>query len=188
MRDAHHAIDHVKHHLVAEHGIGVLQLGRRHQRNELVQRDEESHRENNVQRRDPSADLGLLAILVRRNLVQRHIGRIAQRAEAQHHSLSQRHDAANHRPSHPLMLLRKPLQRLRMRRNRAIRLAHRDTPGMRRAHHHALQHGLPADQGLLAAFQRRQELDSSHETKVLAQFSHSDWMFLGSQRRIHRQY
>ncbi len=45
-------------------------------------------------------------------------------------------------------------------------------PSVRRAHHHAFQHGLAADQSLLSAFQRRQQLERDKETPHGSQKSH----------------
>jgi hypothetical protein len=39
---------------------------------------------------------------------------------------------------------------------------------MRRAHHHALKHGLSADQGLFPALKRGQQLDGSQESQVIS--------------------
>src|SRR5258708_29090411 len=49
---------------------------------------------------------------------------------------------------------------------------------MRRTHHDALQHGLPADEGFLAAFESWEQLDRCQKTQVLPQTSHSHWMLL----------
>ena len=71
---------------------------------------------------------------------------------------------------HPLVLVRYFLQRLGVRRQGAVGTADADSPGMRRAHHHAFQHRLAADQSsFLAALQRRQELEGSQKPKMAEQ-------------------
>src|SRR5258706_10888678 len=49
---------------------------------------------------------------------------------------------------------------------------------MRRTHHDALQHGLPADEGFLAALESWEQLDRCQKTQILLQTSHSHWMLL----------
>src|SRR5258708_12862972 len=49
---------------------------------------------------------------------------------------------------------------------------------MRRTHHDAFQHGLPADEGLLAALKSWEQLDRCQKTQILPQTSHSHWMLL----------
>src|ERR1700688_2216366 len=90
--------------------------------------------------------------------------------------MSQGDDATHNRPAHPFMLFRKPFQRLAVGRNLARRLAAGNCPGMRRTHHNAFKNGLAADEGLLAALQRRQKLDSYKDPPQCPQKSHTDWM------------
>ena len=73
-----------------KNGIGILQLGGCDQGNELVQKDEEADGKNDIDGSHPAADLGLLGSLffVGRNRVERDVGGVAQRAEAQHHRLA----------------------------------------------------------------------------------------------------
>jgi hypothetical protein len=40
---------------------------------------------------------------------------------------------------------------------------------VRRAHHDTLDHGLPADQGVVAAFEHRHQLEVSRQAKKLSQ-------------------
>jgi hypothetical protein len=42
-------------------------------------------------------------------------------------------------------------------------------PGVRRAHHHAFQHGLAANQGFLPALKGGKKLDSDEETNEISQ-------------------
>src|SRR5258708_12848677 len=49
---------------------------------------------------------------------------------------------------------------------------------MRRTHHDAFQHGLPADEGFLAALKSWEQLDRCQKTQILPQTSHSHWMLL----------
>src|SRR5262249_20034195 len=87
--------------------------------------------------------------------------------------MAQNHHSADQRPSHPLMLLRRPFQRLRVSHDFAGRLPHRDAPSMRRAHHYALENGLAADEGLLTAFESGKQLQGSQKTPENMHFSHS---------------
>ena len=60
-------------------------------------------------------------------------------------------------------------------------------PGMRRAHHDALEHGLPAHQGLLAALERGQQLHRHKKTPPLSQETACFWMpLLGSKAQSTR--
>ena len=155
--EADDAVHHVEDNLIAEHRRDVLlQLGGGHQRQELVHEDEEADREQDVKRGYPAVDLKFLAVLTGRNFIEHDIGGKAQRPEAKSHGLTQCDHAANDRPSHPLVLFRGAFQGLGMRGNGAVGAAHADAPGVRRAHHDALQHRLAAHQGLFTAFQRRQ--------------------------------
>ena len=70
------------------------------------------------------------------------------------------------------MFFREPLQRLAVGGDFAGRLAAGNCPGVRRAHHHAFKHGLAADQGLLAALKRRQQLHRHQETPPCSQETH----------------
>src|SRR5437763_14177899 len=92
--------------------------------------------------------------------------------------MSQRHHAADYRPSHPLMSLGRPLEWLTVGGNFPGGLANRNSPGMGRPHHHAFENGLPADERLLATFQCREQLDSCQKTQILTPTSHTDWMIL----------
>ena len=164
-RNADDAVDYIEQDLVAERRINVLEFGGRDQWNKLVQKDKKSNRENDIYRGYPATDFGLLArfTLIDRNRVERHIGRIAERAEAQHHRLAKRDDATYDRPTHPLVLFREPVERLGIGRNRTVGPADGDSPGVRRAHHDAFEHGLTADQRLLAAFESGQQLDGDEK-------------------------
>ena len=88
------------------------------------------------------------------------------------HGVTERHHAANDRPGHPLAFVRKPFQRFAVSGNFAGRFAAGDGPSVRRAHHHALEHGLAADQGFLAAFKRGQQLHGHQETPPGSQETH----------------
>jgi hypothetical protein len=61
-----------------------------------------------------------------------------------------------------------------------VRLAAGDGPGMWGAHHDAFENGLAADQGFLAAFESRQELDGYQKTPQCSEKLHIDWMFSGA--------
>src|SRR5271168_795142 len=83
------------------------------------------------------------------------------------------------------MLFRQAFQRLAMGGHLARRFAAGNGPGMLRTHHHALKHGLAADQGLLAAFQCRQQLDGYQETPPGSQETqHNDWMILRRTKKL----
>ncbi len=82
-------------------------------------------------------------------------------------------DHASHDgPPHPLVFLRGTIKVFTMGGNLARGFAHGNGPGMGRAHHNALEHGLAADQGLLATLQRRQQLDGHEETPDITQKTH----------------
>ncbi len=169
-RDPDNAIHQVEDHLVAEHRMDAPQSGGRHERHELVHKDEEADRDEHVQRQHPAANLHFLLALLFGEAFERDVGGVAQGAEAERHRLSQRDHAANHRPAHPLVALRRARHRLRVHRHLPRRLAHRDSPGMRRAHHHALQHGLAAhERCLLAVFQGGEQLRGGKQAYELAQ-------------------
>ena len=132
--------------------------------------------EDNVDGRHPSADFDLLLAgvlwLAGLQFVEGDIGGETEGAESERHGVAQSDYAADDRPAHPFMLFGKPLQRFAVGGNFARRLAARDCPGVRRAHHNALEHGLAADQGLLAALQRGQELDRHQESQPRFQKPH----------------
>jgi len=68
--------------------------------------------------------------------------------------------------------IRKPFQGLAMRGNFSGRFAAGDGPRVRRAHHNALKHRLAADQSLLAALKRGEQLHSHKETPPCSQKTH----------------
>ena len=72
------------------------------------------------------------------------------------------------------MLFRRTLERFAHSDHFARGLAAGDGPGVRRAHHHALEHGLPADQGFFATFKRGQKLHGHQETHEISQKTHGD--------------
>jgi hypothetical protein len=61
------------------------------------------------------------------------------------------------------MLFGKAFQRFAMAGQFSGGLAASDAPGMRRAHHNAFEHGLAADQRLLAAFEGREKLNADQK-------------------------
>ncbi len=81
------------------------------------------------------------------------------------------------------MLLRGALQRLAHGHDFARGLTAGDGPGVRGAHHHALKHGLSADQSFFAAFERGQKLNGGEKSQVISEFQHEYWMLLASARR-----
>src|SRR5208282_2296370 len=175
----------------SEDRVHPFQFRRSHQRQVLVHENEEGDGERHIQSRHPAGNfkfLALTVIAIAKSLALRFIGGIGgyffqrriggklQRAEPQGHRVPQRHHPTDHRPAHPFMLLRRPFQRLAVSNNLTRRFAHRDAPGMRRTHHHALQHRLPADEGFLAALQSGQQLYRRQKTQDLPPTSHSHWM------------
>src|SRR5260370_4227813 len=193
-RDTDQSVNQVKQELLPESRIHLFQFGGSQQRQVLVHEDEEGDGKRHIQSRHPASDfklLFILALLVSAScvaavvvariggyLVQRRIGGKFQRAESERHRVAQRHHPAYYWPAHPLMLLGRPLQRFTVRKNLARRLAYGNAPGMRRTHHDALQHRLPADEGFLAALQSREQLDRRQKTQVLPPTSHRHWMLL----------
>src|SRR5580658_7807856 len=93
-----------------------------------------------------------------------NVGREAQSAVAQGHGVTERHDPTDDGPGHPFVLFRRSLDRFAHRDHFTRRLAAGDRPGVWRAHHYAFEHGLAADQRLLATFKRRQKLHGHQKT------------------------
>src|SRR3982074_2351558 len=75
-------------------------------------------------------------------------------AIAEIHRVAKRHYAADDGRCPPFMLFRRALHGFADRNYFARWLAAGDRPGVRRAHHHALEHGLSADQCLFATLER----------------------------------
>ena len=182
-RQPDQAIDQIEHDLAIQRRMRLLQLGGGQQRQVLVHENEESDGDQNIDGCNPAADfkllLGRLAGFVLLQLIQLHIGRESQSAEAECHGMPERHNTAHDRPSHPPVFLGKPFQRFAVRHEFARRLAAGDAPGMRSAHHNAFEHGLAADQRLLAAFERWQKLHAHQKAPQCLKKPHKDWMILG---------
>src|SRR5581483_5425655 len=67
----------------------------------------------------------------------------------------------------------------------ARRLTHRNSPGVGGAHHHALQHGLAADQGgLFAAFQSGKHLHHRKKARHLSETFHAEYWMRGRPTRF----
>ena len=129
--------------------------------------DREQQREHDRARPGAAADLLLLAVVVGRHL---RVRGDAERAEADLERLGERDHAAHDRePQQPvalrpgderlgdhLDLALRPLLRVGAARGELLRrrLAHRHRPGGDAAHHHALEHGLAADRGVLGGLAR----------------------------------
>ena len=148
-----------------------LQLGDNPQRHELVHEDKEGEREEQAgghaqpgraRRRVAAAALAL-------PFLQRHVGREAQRADAQLHGLVESSDAAKNRVLVDLVALRHAVDGHFLGDDPAIRLAHRDAITVRGAHHHAFHDGLPADEGFLAALQCGQHLRMHEDAEKSAE-------------------
>jgi hypothetical protein len=117
------------------------------------------------------------------DVFDRDVRRKAQGAVAQIHGIAERHDAAHNGPGHPFMLLGRALERFAHRDYFARRFAASDRPRVRRAHHHALEHGLTADQRFFPTFKRGKKLYGSEESQVISQSTHDYWMLLTETRR-----
>ncbi len=70
------------------------------------------------------------------------------------------------------MLFRRTLQGLTHGYHFARRLAAGNSPGVRRTHHHAFEHGLTADQGFFAALKGGKKLHGYQETNEISQRAH----------------
>ncbi len=108
-----------------------------------------------------------------------YVGGEAEGAVAQCHGISQGHDAADNGPGHPLVLFRGALQSFTHSDYFARWFAAGDGPGVRGAHHYALEDGLSADQGFFAALECRQKLYGGQETKIVFKRTHGYWMLHG---------
>ena len=100
------------------------------------------------------------------------VGREAQGAVAEIHGVAQSHNAAHDGPGHPFMFFGGSLERFAHGDHFAGGFAASDGPGVRGAHHHALQHGLSADQRFFPAFQGGQKLHGGEESQVISQCTH----------------
>ena len=156
-RDSDDAVHQVENDLLSEYGVHPLQFRRCQQRQKLVHEDEETDRDDDVDRSHPAADFQFLLVFVFVRLglqfVEGDVGGKTQRAETERHRMTQGDDAANDRPRHPFVLFRQPLQRFAVSGHFARRFATGDGPCVRRAHHNAFEHGLAADQRFFAAFE-----------------------------------
>ncbi len=158
-RDADQLLDDHEHEPVRDRvREQVGQAGRQQEE----QADREHQREHDRARPRAAADLLLLAVLVRRHL---RVGGDAERAKADLERLGQRDHAAHDRQAQQAVALGPRDERLRDHLDLAARallgvgpagrelllrrLAHRHRPGRDAAHHHALEHGLAADRGVL---------------------------------------
>ena len=143
-----------------EEGVAELVLDQAGQpdRDDEEEPDRQRHREDDRQPPDPAADLLLVALLV---LLQLCVGGDRQGAEADLQRLAERDDAADHRHPPEPVPLRPRNQWFGAELDLALGVAHRDRPGRDAAHHHPLQHRLPAnrrvalgDQGAIGHAQR----------------------------------
>jgi hypothetical protein len=103
-----------------------------------------------------------------------YVGGETQGAVAEGHGVAERHDSADDGPGHPFVLFRGTLERFAHGDHFARGLAAGDRPGVRRAHHHAFQHSLAADQGFFATFKRGQKLHGHQETHDISQRMHEN--------------
>jgi len=186
-RNSNQAIDEIEDELLAKDWIHMLQLGCGDERKVLVHEDEERDGKDNVYGRHPASDLELLRrdagvrswiffIFVEREIFEHCIGGKLQCAKAKGHGVAKRHDAADYWPAHPLVLIGGPCGLLAMSDDLTGRLSDGDPPGMRRAHHDALEHSLTADEGFLSALKSGKQLHCCEETYELAENPHSYWL------------
>jgi hypothetical protein len=138
-------------------------------------REQEEQADRQQQREHHRAGPGALADLLHLTGLaggELGVGRDVQRAEADLQRLPQRDDPADHRQAQPPVLLEDRDERERLDLDLAVRalaridpavvagdvlgggLAHRHRPRRDPAHHHALEHGLPADRRIAARHQR----------------------------------
>jgi hypothetical protein len=92
----------------------------------------------------------------------------AQGAVAEIHGVAERHHAAHDGPSHPFMFLGWALERFAQGDDFSGGFAAGNCPGVRGAHHHALEHGLASHQSFLAAFKGGQKLHGNQESQVIS--------------------
>ncbi len=158
-RQSNYAVDQAESEVPLQPTRDFLDLRRCYERHKLVQEDEEADREGDVQRHHPTRDLGGLPVrFLRRSLSGLFVllvygvhGRELQRLEPQLQSLTQRGQTTNAEPAPDLSTLRRSADRRLIRNHLAVRSPHRRAVAVRRAHHDTFDHGLTADQGVIAA-------------------------------------
>ena len=110
---------------------------------------------------------GCLYVTILHHVFDGDVGREAQGAVAEIHGVAESHHAAHDGPRHPFMLLGGTLERFAHGDHFARRFTAGDCPGVRRAHHHALQNGLPADKRFFPSFEGGEKLDGGEEPQVI---------------------